>query len=102
MKVYIVLEDYDNGERWPEDHEEMHEVFRGCFSDREKAWSHMDVLAENAYKNFERNYCELQSYYSKPTITKNDRYLIRVGMRYPSTWADQEECYHFRLVEMEV
>ena len=102
MKVYIVLEDYGNDERWPEDHEEWHDVFHGCFSDPEKARLCMNELAENVYKCFEERYRILPGYYSKPTITKNDRYLIRVGMRYPSKWADQEEYYHFRLVEMEV
>lgn len=102
MKVYIILENYTNDERWPEDYEGYRDMFRECFSDRKKAWLRMSEMAENAYEGFEEQYRDLPSYYSKPFRVEDVRDSISVHMHVSTEDYRRDEHYDFRLVEVEV
>lgn len=72
MKVYIVLESYDNGERWMDEddgYEGWDDKYMACYREFDDAWKYLCKLIESKREWFEGIYNRHKAGYHEPSVT---------------------------------
>lgn len=71
MKVYVVLETYDNGERWMDEDDGYvgwYDKYVGCYREFDDAWQYLCKLIDNERDWFEGIYDRYPDGYNEPSV----------------------------------